>query len=327
MVDDFDDDDVFDNVDVNEILQSSQAPAAESKGRTSAQQPQGDAEADPQLDDSLFDGIDAEELIRSSQPIQISQKRTSGAISDGAAANDQQGFIDADLSTSKRQKTDHESTLWQDTEEDKENMKLARSLLSKKFGYGAFRHEQEGAIRRVLAGENTLVIFPTGAGKSLCYQVSLLNLRCLCPFRETDPSDQIPGIAFKELDQMRGLRAPGGSGITIVISPLIALMKDQVDVLKRKGIAADCIDSTKSWDQLKEINQQLSRGDLQIIYCSPERLNNERFVESMKHVQGGVRLVAVDEAHCISEWGHSFRPEYLKGVSLSHLLPLPRSFH
>lgn len=107
---------------------------------------------------------------------------------------------------------------------------------------------------------------------------------------------------------MRGLRAPGESGITIVISPLIALMKDQVDVLKRKGIAADCIDSTKSWDELKEINQQLSRGDLQIIYCSPERLNNERFVESMKHVQGGVRLVAVDEAHCISEVREARRP-------------------
>lgn len=78
-------------------------------------------------------------------------------------------------------------------------------------------------------------------------------------------------------------------------------MKDQVDVLKRRGIAADCIDSTKTWDQLQQINQQLARGELQIIYCSPERLNNERFVESMKFVSGGVRLVAVDEAHCISE--------------------------
>lgn len=78
-------------------------------------------------------------------------------------------------------------------------------------------------------------------------------------------------------------------------------MKDQVDVLKRRGIAADCIDSTKSWEQLQTINQQLAKGELQIIYCSPERLNNERFVESMKYVSGGVRLVAVDEAHCISE--------------------------
>lgn len=78
-------------------------------------------------------------------------------------------------------------------------------------------------------------------------------------------------------------------------------MKDQVDALKRRGIPADCIDSTKSWDELQAINQQLSRGQLRMIYCSPERLNNERFVESMKHIPGGIRLVAVDEAHCISE--------------------------
>lgn len=78
-------------------------------------------------------------------------------------------------------------------------------------------------------------------------------------------------------------------------------MKDQVDALKRRGIAAECIDSTKSLDQLQTISQQLANGGLQIIYCSPERLNNERFVDQMKHVAGGVRLVAVDEAHCISE--------------------------
>lgn len=78
-------------------------------------------------------------------------------------------------------------------------------------------------------------------------------------------------------------------------------MKDQVDALKRRGVAADCIDSTKSMEQLQEISRQLANGGLQIIYCSPERLNNERFVDQMKHVAGGVRLVAVDEAHCISE--------------------------
>lgn len=78
-------------------------------------------------------------------------------------------------------------------------------------------------------------------------------------------------------------------------------MKDQVDVLKSRGISADCIDSTKTWVQLQVINQQISRGELRLIYCAPERLNNERFVESMKHIPGGVRLVAVDEAHCISE--------------------------
>lgn len=108
-------------------------------------------------------------------------------------------------------------------------------------------------------------------------------------------------MAFPELDKTRGLRDPGQSGVTIVISPLIALMKDQVDALKKRGISADCIDSTKSWDELQAISQQLGRGELRMIYCSPERLNNERFVQQMKFVPGGVRLVAVDEAHCISE--------------------------
>lgn len=78
-------------------------------------------------------------------------------------------------------------------------------------------------------------------------------------------------------------------------------MKDQVDALKRRGISAECIDSTKSWDELQTINQKLGRGELRLVYCAPERLNNERFVEQMKHVPGGVRFVAVDEAHCISE--------------------------
>jgi superfamily II DNA helicase RecQ len=78
-------------------------------------------------------------------------------------------------------------------------------------------------------------------------------------------------------------------------------MKDQVDALKKRGILAECIDSTKSWDELQVINQQLARGELRLVYCAPERLNNERFVQQMNHVPGGVRLVAVDEAHCISE--------------------------
>ncbi len=89
-------------------------------------------------------------------------------------------------------------------------------------------------------------------------------------------------------------------------------MKDQVDALKRKGIAADCLDSTKTYEQAREINTAMREGRLRLLYCAPERLNNEGFVENMKYVAGGVRLIAVDEAHCISEWGHSFRPDYLK---------------
>ncbi|KAB5517483.1 ATP-dependent DNA helicase recQ [Coniochaeta sp. 2T2.1] len=169
---------------------------------------------------------------------------------------------------------------------------LARGILAENFGYTTFRHEQEGAINAILNGDNALAIFPTGAGKSLCYQ--------------------IPAIAFERLDLLDGSRRPGEHGITIVVSPLIALMKDQVDALQKRGIAADCMDSTKTWPEQQAISAAMREGKLRLLYCAPERLNNEGFVETMKYVKGGVRLVAVDEAHCVSEWGHSFRPEYLK---------------
>lgn len=176
--------------------------------------------------------------------------------------------------------------------DDKDVAELARSILSRTFGYQFFRHEQEAAITTILKGDNALAIFPTGAGKSLCYQ--------------------IPAIAFEEQDLKNGKRAPGEHGITIVVSPLLALMKDQVDALKRRGVAAECIDSTKTWPEQQAISAAMREGKLRLLYCAPERLNNEGFVENMKYVKGGVRLLAVDEAHCISEWGHSFRPEYLK---------------
>ncbi|KAF5246150.1 hypothetical protein FANTH_6917 [Fusarium anthophilum] len=162
-----------------------------------------------------------------------------------------------------------------------QRIQLARKLLADKFGYKEFRHEQEAAISRLLNGENALAVFPTGAGKSLCYQ--------------------IPAIAFPEMDRQTKERQTNDSGITIVVSPLIALMKDQVDALKRRGIAAECMDSTKSWDEIQKINKDLREGQLRLLYCAPERLNNEGFVETMKRVKGGVRMLGVDEAHCISE--------------------------
>ena len=108
-------------------------------------------------------------------------------------------------------------------------------------------------------------------------------------------------MAFAELDKQTNVRSPEDSGVTIVISPLIALMKDQVDALLRRKIDAACLDSSKTRDQHNQIKNDLGAGRLKLLYCAPERLNNEGFVESIKSVRGGVRLVAVDEAHCISE--------------------------
>jgi superfamily II DNA helicase RecQ len=112
---------------------------------------------------------------------------------------------------------------------------------------------------------------------------------------------QVPAVAFSELDKQANIRDPIDGGVTIVISPLIALMKDQVDALVRRGIKAACLDSTKSRAEFLQINDELQAGRLKLLYCAPERLNNEGFIQSIKSVRGGVRLVAVDEAHCISE--------------------------
>lgn len=103
------------------------------------------------------------------------------------------------------------------------------------------------------------------------------------------------------MDQITGERDSADSGITLVVSPLIALMKDQVDALRRRGIPAECLDSTKSWQQMQDVSAMMRAGKLRLLYVAPERLNNEGFVETIKNVRGGIRLVGVDEAHCISE--------------------------
>ena len=133
--------------------------------------------------------------------------------------------------------------------------------MTRSFVLKAFRLKQEPAIARILGGGSAVVVFPTGGGKSLCYQ--------------------IPALAFSEVYKLENIRGEGEYGITLVVSPLIALMKDQVDALVRRGIKAACLDSTKSRDEYFETCDMLRQGTLKLLYCAPERLNNEGFIAQM----------------------------------------------
>jgi ATP-dependent DNA helicase RecQ len=165
----------------------------------------------------------------------------------------------------------------------------ALSLLNSVFGLPAFRGEQEAIVNHVASGGNCLVLMPTGGGKSLCYQLPAL-LR--------------PGCG-------------------IVVSPLIALMRDQVAGLLEAGVKAAVLNSTLSWDESNTIEARLLAGDLDLLYVAPERLLTPRCLALMKRAQ--LALFAIDEAHCVSQWGHDFRPEYIGLSALAEQFPdVPR---
>ncbi|HTQ08894.1 MAG TPA: RecQ family ATP-dependent DNA helicase [Fimbriimonadaceae bacterium] len=150
------------------------------------------------------------------------------------------------------------------------------ATLRKHFGFDGFKPGQEQVIRALIEGRSALAVFPTGGGKSLCYQLPALEVE----------------------------------GVTLVVSPLIALMKDQIDFLRSRGISAARLDSTLEASDAIAVTDGLRDQSLRLLYVAPERFNNERFVAEMKRTKIG--LFAIDEAHCISEWGHNFRPDYLK---------------
>ncbi|MBS0426827.1 MAG: DNA helicase RecQ [Proteobacteria bacterium] len=170
-------------------------------------------------------------------------------------------------------------------------------ILHEVFGYAQFRGPQADIVHHLTTGGDALVLMPTGGGKSLCYQ--------------------IPAIA----------RQRTGHGVTVVVSPLIALMHDQVGALHEAGVDAAFLNSTLDWAQTQEVERRLARAEVTLLYAAPERVTTPRFLELLDGLasRGKLSLFAIDEAHCVSQWGHDFRPEYRQLALLHERYPqVPR---
>ncbi|MES9926639.1 MAG: RecQ family ATP-dependent DNA helicase, partial [Candidatus Thiodiazotropha sp. 6PDIVS] len=176
-----------------------------------------------------------------------------------------------------------------DTPHTLSGLDQARSILQHSFGYHDFRPPQDQIIQHLLEDGDALVIMPTGGGKSLCYQIPAM------------------------------IR----SGVGVVVSPLIALMKDQVDGLTQLGIQAAYLNSTLTSEETSRIEQQLLAEELDLLYVAPERLLTSRMMDLLHRSR--LALFAIDEAHCVSQWGHDFRPEYIQLSQLAEQFPqIPR---
>jgi ATP-dependent DNA helicase RecQ len=171
----------------------------------------------------------------------------------------------------------------------REPVRLPLGVLRDVFGHKSFRGQQQDVVEHVIGGGDAVVLFPTGAGKSMCYQI---------------PAMCRPGVG-------------------IVVSPLIALMRDQVEALRQAGVAAAALNSSLTPEESAEVRRQLRRGELDLLYVAPERVATPGFASMLGDVE--IALFAIDEAHCVSQWGHDFRPEYRELIHLVELFPgVPR---